>query len=89
MKHAPNAKDKETARSDVGRSDVGRKLFQEEKSGDRKVLRKRKPRCAEAQSSQQTSDLNLPVADGALVSAGFVSSRVNQLRGALYMERKI
>jgi hypothetical protein len=40
-----------TDKAAVG-SDVGRKLFQEEKSGDKKVLKKRKPRRAEAQSSQ-------------------------------------
>jgi hypothetical protein len=63
-------------------ADIGRQLFQDDGMGDRKSVRKRKPR--RSGGSSQTPDLNMPLTDAAsLVPVGLVSARVGQLVGDL------
>jgi hypothetical protein len=63
-------------------ADIGRQLFQDDGLGDRKSVRKRKPR--RSGGSSQTPDLNMPLTDAAsLVPVGLVSARVGQLVGDL------
>ncbi|CAN6289875.1 unnamed protein product [Urochloa humidicola] len=63
-------------------TNTGRQLFQEGTDAGRKVIKKRKSKRS-GPTSSLTPDLNLPLEDtSALVPAGLVSSRVNQLVGS-------
>jgi hypothetical protein len=63
-------------------SKVGRQLFVHGVHGETGVPRMPRKRKSKTHSSSLTPDLNLPVTDTiAVVPAGLVSSRVNQLDG--------
>lgn len=62
------------------KGEVGRQLFQSQKGGTLNVLRKRKAKGSGGSSSSLTPDLTIPADETpALVPAGLVSQRVNQL----------